>query len=182
MRAALWYHGLQEELMQPHYLVSQLRFTRSEFRRGLEGVTDAEALQRFGAMNSISWIVGHLANQENRYWGLFAQNRDLLPELNAKVGFNQPASTPPLKEMWQAWHTATYAADAYLDTLTPAKMQTFFTSNDKKFTENIGTMLMRCIHHYWYHLGEASAIRQSLGHTDLPVFVGDMSERMYHPE
>lgn len=168
--------------MQPHYLVNQLRFTRAEFQRGLEGVTDAEAVQHFGSMNCISWIVGHLANQENRYWGLFAQGKDLLPELNTLVGFNQPASTPPLAEMWQAWRTATGAADIYLDTLTPEMMITYFTRNDRKFTENIGTMLTRCIHHYWYHLGEASAIRQLLGHTDLPVFVGEMTEWMYHPE
>lgn len=168
--------------MQPHFLVSQLRFTRSELQRGLEGVTDAEALQRFGPMNSISWIVGHLANQENRWWGLFAQGKDLLPELNALVGFNQPASTPPLADMWQAWQTATRAADVYLDPLTPQKMQTFFIWNDKPFPENVGTMLMRCIDHYWFHLGEATAIRQMLGHTNLPVFVGENTQAMYHPE
>jgi uncharacterized damage-inducible protein DinB len=167
--------------MQPHYLVSRLRFTRSEFQRGLDGVTDVEALRRFGALNSISWIVGHLANQENRWWGLFAQGKDLLPELNGLVGFNQPASTPPLAEMWQAWRIATHAADTYLDTLTPTKMLDFFTWNDKPFNENVGTMLMRCIDHYWYHLGEASAIRQLLGYTNLPVFVGE-APVMYHPE
>ncbi len=168
--------------MQPHFLVGQLRFTRSELQRGLEGVTEAEAMQRFGQMNSISWIVGHLANQENRWWGLFAQGVDLLPELNTLVGFNQPASTPPLAEMWQAWQSATRAADAYLDTLTPQKMQTFLIWKDKPFTENVGTMLMRCIDHYWYHLGEASAIRQMLGHTNLPVFVGENTKAMYRPE
>ena len=31
----------------PHPLVLQLRFTRSEFKRALEGVTDAEARKRF---------------------------------------------------------------------------------------------------------------------------------------
>jgi hypothetical protein len=30
--------------------------------------------------------------------------------------------------------------------------------------------------------GEAHAIRQMLGHTDLPQFVGDMSEALYRPE
>src|SRR5438105_8640056 len=34
-----------------HPLVQQLRFTRSEFKRGLDGVTDAEARQRFMPMN-----------------------------------------------------------------------------------------------------------------------------------
>jgi hypothetical protein len=39
-----------------------------------------------------------------------------------------------------------------------------------------------CQYHYWFHLGEAFAIRQLLGHRDLPEFVGDMSEAVYRPE
>jgi hypothetical protein len=37
-------------------------------------------------------------------------------------------------------------------------------------------------YHYWFHLGEAHAIRQMLGHPDLPQFVGDMSRAVYRPE
>ena len=48
--------------------------------------------------------------------------------------------------------------------------------------ESIGTMLRCSTYYYWYHLGEAHAIRQMLGHTDLPQFVGDMSAALYHPE
>ena len=33
-------------------------------------------------------------------------------------------------------------------------------------------MLLRAIYHYWYHTGETGALRQQLGHTDLPQFVG----------
>jgi hypothetical protein len=43
-------------------------------------------------------------------------------------------------------------------------------------------MLLRDVYHYWTHLGEADAIRQMLGHTDLPQFVGDTSEALYHPD
>jgi len=41
-----------------------------------------------------------------------------------------------------------------------------------------------CAHHYhyWYHTGEAHAIRDMLGHQDLPEFVGNMSEALYRPE
>ena len=75
-------------------------------------------------MNCISWIIGHLANQENAYWVLVAQGQKLVPGLNDLVGFGKPASTPPLPEMWAAWRTITTAADAYLDTLTPELLQT----------------------------------------------------------
>lgn len=34
-------------------------------------------------------------------------------------------------------------------------------------------------YHYWFHLGEAHAIRQVLGYTDLPQFIGGVSEASY---
>lgn len=165
-----------------YLLVEQLRFARSEFRRGLDGVSAEEAVRRIIPLNSISWMVGHLANQENRYWVSLGQGKILAPGLNERVGYHKPASTPPLDEMWAAWGEITAAADAFLDTLTPEKLQTFFVWKDKPVDESIGTMLQRNIYHYWYHTGEAAAVRQILGHTDLPEFVGDMSAAIFHPE
>src|SRR5437870_13624823 len=50
-----------------HPVIEQLRFTRGEWLRGLEGVTEEDAARHFGPMNSIGWIVGHLSWQEQRY-------------------------------------------------------------------------------------------------------------------
>ena len=43
--------------------------------------------------------------------------------------------------------------------------------------ESIGTMLLRMIGHYWFHTGEAQAVRQLLGHRNLPDFVGDIGQK-----
>ena len=168
--------------MSPHLLVPQLRFARREFVRCLEGVGEAEARRRLMPMNCISWMVGHLANQEHRYWVVFAQQRNLAPDLNDLVGYGKPASTPPLNEMWEIWRKVTAEADKYLDTLTPEIMQKHLLRDGKPLDESVGTLLMRNIYHYWYHTGEAAAVRQMLGHTNLPDFVGDMSAVMYRPE
>ena len=167
-----------------HLLVTQLRFVRSEFQRGLFGVTEAEAIQRFGPINCISWMVGHLANQEQRYWLLRAQNKLPFPELIDLVGYGSPASTPPLAEMWAAWHAITQTADSYLDALDPQSLMSFANRSDQKIMmeESMGTLLMRNIYHYWYHTGEAMAVRQMLGHTHLPDFVGDLNNAPYFPE
>jgi len=165
-----------------HPLVTQMRFTRSELKRGLERIAKDDARIRPEPMNCISWIVGHLANHENRYWVMIAQGQELCPELNELVGYGQPASSPPLKEMWAKWREITKTADAYLDTLTPEIMQTHLEWKGKPIPESIGTMLQRVIYHYWFHIGEAHAIRQLLGHTDLPEFVGDMTHAVYRPE
>jgi hypothetical protein len=40
----------------------------------------------------------------------------------------------------------------------------------------VGTLLLRNIYHYWFHLGEAMALRQFFGHEALPEYVGDMAD------
>jgi hypothetical protein len=47
--------------MAGHLLVAQLRFARSEFARGLEGVTAVDGIVRLPPLNCLSWMVGHLA-------------------------------------------------------------------------------------------------------------------------
>lgn len=162
-----------------HPLVVQLRFTRSEFVRGLEGLTEADARQRLQPMNCISWMIGHLAWQEQRYWLYRAQGRVLYPELNQQFAYGAPATTPPLAETWAMWRAVTEAADPWLDQVTTATLQAPITEG----LPSVGTFMRRTTYHYWYHLGEALAVRQSLGHTHLPDFVGDIDALApYQPE
>ena len=168
--------------MDAQFLVCQLRFARSEFARCLEGVSDDDARRRVEPMNCISWMVGHMANQEHRFWVMLGQDQALYPALNDLVGFGRPASTPPLEEMWDAWRTITQAADRYLETLTPALLLAHRLHNGVPVPESTGTMLMRNIYHYWFHTGEAHAVRQMLGHTGLPEFVGRMEQAAYRLE
>ncbi len=164
-----------------HRLVRQLRFARSEFVRCLEGVTAEEGVTRLEQMNCISWIVGHLAVQEHAYWVLFAQGKYLYPDLYKLVGYGSPPSTPPLDEMWAAWREITAAADEYLESLTEETLGTFLEYRGEPRPENVGTLILRNTYHYWYHAGEAHAIRQMLGHRDLPQFVGNFGEAAYAP-
>lgn len=165
-----------------HPLVTQLRFARSEFQRCLDGLHGEDAVRRLGPMNCISWMVGHLANQEHFYWVILAQDKMIAPGLNDQVGTGKPASTPPLAEMLGFWEQVTKTADPFLDTLTTAQLSTFFTFRGKPVSESIGTMLLRTTYHYWFHTGEAHAVRQQLGHGELPQFVGSMTAAIYRPE
>ena len=168
-----------------HPLVDQLRFTRSALTRSLNGVTEEEGFQRFGVMNSIGWIVGHMANQEQRYWIWRIRHRPVVEGLQELVGSGRPASTPSLATMLAAREAIVAAADPYLDSLTetdlgeihsaipvdsPDGMGTFFQR------ESTGTLLQRVIYHQWFHNGEVQAIRQLLGHENLPQFVGNIGE------
>src|SRR5689334_6033779 len=157
-----------------HPLVTQLRFTRSEFKRALKGVSNEDACKRIMPMNCISWNVGHLAWQEQKYFLVYGQGQDyLLPDIEKGFTNGGPASTPLLSEMLTAWEAITKAADLWLDTLTDATLAAPYIKKDGQPAERIiGSLMQRVIYHYWYHIGENMAIRQMLGHSRLPQFVG----------
>jgi len=181
-----------------HPLVTQLRFARSEFVRCLEGVSDEDARHRIMPMNCISWMVGHLAAQEQYYFGYLPEGEVPHPTLSKLFGFGRPATKPPLAEMRQLWHDITTAVDPFLDTLTTELLEIYperntqglegaaFWSNDKilaqssiKSNESHGTKILRTTYHYFFHTGEAHAVRQQLGHPDLPYFVGGMPDDLF---
>ncbi|MFI5254098.1 MAG: DinB family protein [Candidatus Limnocylindrales bacterium] len=156
-----------------HPRVEQLRFARSEWRRGLRGLRAADGIRRLEPMNSISWMVGHLAWHERLIWLERGQGLKVEPALDL-VASGLPASTPPLAEMWAAWQRVVDLADPFLDALTTADLERRLTHDGRTDPPLAGTQLQRITYHYWCHIGEASAVRQMLGHRRLAQFVGDI--------
>lgn len=157
-----------------HTLVDQLFFSRSEFIRGIQNVSEEDARRRFNPLNCIAWMVGHMAWHEQLYWLTRAQGQTPLPLLNELVGFKSPASIPSIKEMLKDWKLVTGQSDEYLFKLDENLIRSKLVVAGNPKTYVIGNMLQRMIYHYWYHLGESQAVRQLLGHQDLPSFVGDL--------
>jgi DinB superfamily len=162
-----------------HPLVTQLRFTRSEWIRGLKSVTADEGARRFGPINPIAWMIGHLAWQEQLYWLERAQDRTVVSEVK-QFGCGKPLTVPPLDEAWTWWRAVITAADPYLDSLASSQLTRRWKRESSN--ETPGTKLHRTTYHYWFHLGESQAIRQMLGHTRLPSFVGGFGKFQYRPE
>src|SRR5438093_13675750 len=84
---------------QAHPLVDQLRLTRSEWLRGLKGVSEEGAARHFGPMNSIGWIVGHLTWQEQRYLLDRPQGIMLREDIQKEFFSGAPMTTPSFAEM-----------------------------------------------------------------------------------
>ncbi len=145
----------------PHPLVVQLGFARSEFLRGIRGVPDDDARTRLLPMNCISWNVGHLAWQEQRYFVTRAQGRTPFPEVAEQFAYGAPGTTPPLPEVLAAWRAIVGEADPWLATLTTASLLEHPISRGRTLAPTFGNLLQRTIYHYWFHIGEATAIRQS---------------------
>jgi uncharacterized damage-inducible protein DinB len=166
-----------------HPLIDQFRFTRREWLRGLEGVSEQDAARHFGPMNCISWIVGHMAWHEQRSWLQRPQGKIPYPRLNDLFAYGAPMSTPALSEMLDIWRAVTDAADPFIDSLTTTSLQADLLLDGKSVGQSVGSALHRVTYHYWYHTGEVQAIRQLLRHRNLPEYVGDIeAEAPYRPE
>lgn len=145
--------------------------------RGLAGVSGSDGTRRVEPMNSIGWIVAHLAWQEQRYWLTRAQGLTPEPVLNEIAAWNGPPSTPPLDEMVGAWERVTAAGDPWLSGLSSVDLDVELGGEGPP--RRIGTSLLRVTYHYWFHNGEILAIRQVLGHgaaRPLPEFVGAIDD------
>ncbi|MEO7664584.1 MAG: DinB family protein [Candidatus Limnocylindrales bacterium] len=154
-----------------HPLVEQLRFARSEWRRAIRGVSEEDGGRRLAPMNSIGWVVAHLAWHEQRYWLTRLAAATPVPELNEIAPNGGPATTPSLRSMLRAWTTVTTAADGPLDALDEAAMIEDLPGSPPR---QVGTAILRVTYHYWFHAGEILAIRQLLDHPRRPEFVGDI--------
>jgi hypothetical protein len=86
-------------MTSPHPLVKQLYFTRTEFQRTFRGLSEEDASRRIEPMNCISWNVGHLAWQEQRYFLSMGQGQLPFREIDRLFASGAPSSTPSLKEM-----------------------------------------------------------------------------------
>ena len=166
-----------------HPLVDQFRFTRSDWLLGLEGVSDEDGKRHFGPMNCISWIVGHMIWHEQRTFLLRPQGIVIFPKINQEFAYGAPMSSPSLADMLDKWRTITKEVDPFLDAMTTQSLQTDLLLDGKSIGQSLGSALRRITYHYWYHTGEVQAIRQMLGHKNLPDYVGDMEAvAPYRPE
>jgi len=160
-----------------HPRIEQFLFTRSEWLRGLKGISEEDGARHFGQMNCISWTVGHLAWHEQRTWLERQQGLIPFPHLNELFAYRAPMSTPSFKEMLAAWQKVARQSEPYLEGLTTQNLQAPVIIDGKERSFTIGSTLQRINYHYWYHIGEIQAIRQMLGHTNLPEFVGNIERQ-----
>jgi len=171
-------------IRKPLPIVEQLRFTRGEWLRALAGVRPSDATVHHRQMNSIGWIVGHLAWQEQRYLLLRPQGLMLREDIQQAFTTGGPMSTPALKDTLAAWKQITRASDPFLDKLTSrALLRDLPLVEGKRSGQTQGDAIRRMTYHYWFHIGEIMAIRQMQGQKRLPQYVGALEQKApYRPD
>jgi hypothetical protein len=142
-------------------------FALAEFERGLQGLTEEEAAVRMkkadgSSMNAIAWTVAHIAG----HW----LNR---PEHLRRYSWGSDDPTPPSLADAIAWLREGRAfAERWLPGADDALLQRV-PEDGSTGGENIGTAVLRATLHTWFHTGEINAVRQMLGHAEIP-YVGKM--------
>ena len=146
--------------------------TIHEFRRGLEGLTEAEAAFRpekadGTRMNAVAWSVQHIAN----HWRNVA-----LAVAGRSLEWRGPPvdGTPP---DYRAALAMLDDATLDLDWLAGAGNAAMLRTDVELGGESAGTFLARAVLHTWFHTGEINAVRQLLGHAEI-AFVGTAAGRL----
>ena len=152
------------------------RFAISEFERGLQGLTDEEARTRLTKadgteMNAISWMVGHIAG----HWlvqAAYARQERMPSGLHRFGGATADPTPLPLSQAFNLLGEAKASID-WLTSADDALLSSTIHYPLIDAGESVGTGLMRVILHTWFHIGEINAVRQLLGHPEIP-FVGQI--------
>lgn len=165
-----------------HPRVDQLRFARAEWLRGLAGLSEADGAVRVEPMNSISWMVGHMAWHERECWFRRTRGLEIEPILDAFAS-GRARSVPSLADMQAAWERVVAGSDHFLEGLTTADLAARPAHDRRPDPPIVGSQVQYVTYHYWSHIGEVSAVRQLLGHPGLAEYVGDFPpEGHYRPE
>jgi uncharacterized damage-inducible protein DinB len=151
--------------------------------RALDAIPEGDGEIRLSPMNSIGWIVSHLAWHEQLSFLTRLAGETPVPDANRHGVNGQPASTPPLDEAMATWRAVVAAADPVLEQLDTEGLEAWLPRTRVPNTRTVGSTLQRVIYHYWFHIGEITAIRQLRGHAGVPEFVGDIDrEAPYRAE
>jgi len=154
----------------PHHLGAVLSVRRKEFLCALEG------------LNCIGWIVAHVAWQESFFWQECGQGQ-LVPQRLRAFATGRRGFVPDYGEVLGDCDEIARATERFLRNLDQQALKRHFIHQNAKVRdlvaeENAGTLLTRCIMHYWSHIGEIACIRSLLGHK-APQFVGGLEGCRY---
>jgi hypothetical protein len=185
--ASVWINQMKgvyhmSALPAAHHLVAMLLVTRNEFLRALSGLKPSEAETRIGGLNCIGWIVGHVAWQESLFWLEWGQGQ-AVPERLRPFATGRQGFIPEYSQVLADWQEVAEATEPFLRHLDHQRLQRHFVSENAGVQgilaeENAGTLLTRCIMHYWSHIGEIASVRSLVGHA-APQFVGSLKGCLY---
>ncbi|MDQ3396670.1 MAG: DinB family protein [Deinococcota bacterium] len=162
--------------MEQH-LVRYVQHVRRELLRATDGVLADDLERSHHGVNSVAWMVGHLAAQEQAYW-LETRGTVLYRTL---TGYRRavPQRMDDAQTLLAQWREVTSAADVWLTGLSEDDLRRRLPLPGAVVVpENVGSLLTRVIGHYYLHIGQITVVRKMLGYP-VPSFVGSQEGAYY---
>ena len=160
-----------EPSTDPPRLVRLLWDAFDELERVAEALPAPGRGRAIGRLNAGSWIVAHLAKQQDDYWNVGVQGLD--PDvwlLEQRVGFGDEPSVPDFAEAVAAFGRVRARAIPYLRARRGADIDTVVLQRPSSGGEQTaGELLSRSIGHCFAHTGELASIASLVGAPDLGV-------------
>ena len=122
-----------------------------------------------GRLNAGSWVVAHVAQQQEAYWCTGAQGLEPDEWLAAlDVGFGSEASVPDYHEALEAFARVRARSIPYLRSLRDEDLDAVMEpSGDSGGAPTVGDLLVRAVGHVFVHTGELATIASLVGAPDL---------------
>ena len=122
-----------------------------------------------GRLNAGSWVVAHVAQQQDAYWCTGAQGLDSDAWLaGLDVGFGSEPSVPDYREALDAFARIRARAIPYLRSLRDEDLDAVMEPSDGSgSTQTVGDLVVRAVGHVFVHTGELATIASLVGAPDL---------------
>lgn len=122
-----------------------------------------------GRLNAGSWIVAHVAQQQEAYWCTGAQRLDPDEWLaGLDVGFGSEPSVPDYAESLAAFGRVRARAIPYLRSLRDVDLDSVMESSaGSGRAPTVGDLLVRSVGHLFVHTGELATIASLVGAPDM---------------
>ncbi|MCY3656616.1 MAG: DinB family protein [Chloroflexi bacterium] len=154
------------ESARPPRLVRLLWDAYDEVERVAGALPTPGQGRAIGRLNAGSWIVAHVAQQQEAYWCTGAQG--LEPDewlAGLDVGFGSEPSVPNYAESLAAFGRVRANAIPYLRSLRREDLNAVMESSGS--TQTVADLLVRSIGHLFVHTGELATIASLVGAPDL---------------
>ena len=154
---------------RPPRLVRLLWDAFDELERAAEALPTPGQGRAIGRLNAGSWIVAHVAQQQEAYWCTGAQGLDPDEWLaGLEVGFGSEPSVPDYRDSLAAFARVRAAAIPYLRSLHNDDLDTVMErAGSSRRGETVGDLLVRSVGHLFVHTGELATIASLVGAPDL---------------
>ncbi|HJM90214.1 MAG TPA: DinB family protein [Dehalococcoidia bacterium] len=153
----------------PPIIVPLLFDARGEFRRVAAATPVPSQVGAFRRLSAGSWIVAHIAAQDDQLWNVGALEGDADPWLAAlDVGYGSPPSEPDYAQALAALDRSFERSLAFLEGLDETQFERVFrkSSTAARANQTVGDMVVRQTAHLVALTGELAAISSLAGAHD----------------